>query len=181
MSDERESDLDIKMPRTISLGKLLKWIAAVVTVLGLAGVLVGYGIWIGSTNTTITTLKDDVKDIKDKDTKSSSSLNKLVASLDQRFHTFELTLVKQQSAIEALQAEIRIRHEDTGYISQIVQHQDSPGELLKMSRVKRQQEHAAALRAASQRAARASDSAIGSLSKAVPKIQPAKLEKQYSF
>jgi hypothetical protein len=181
MSDERESDLDIKLPRTIAVGKLLKWIAAVVTVLGLAGVLVGYGIWIGSTNTTITTLKDDVKDIKDKDTKSANSLNKLVASLDNRFHAFELTLVKQQSAIEALQAEIRIRHEDTDYISQIVQHQDSSAQLLKMSRAKRQRVHESTLREASQRAALASDSAIGSLAEAVPKLQPAKLEKQYSF
>lgn len=185
VDDNEESDEhDLRIPRTISVGRLLKWIGAIVAVLGFAGILVGYGIWIGSTNATISTMKGDVKDLKDKDIKRSRSLNKFATTLDRRFYDIGLALVKQQSAIEAIHSEIRIRHEDIDYIDEILKHYEPPEERpsKRLTRRKRRQKQEEALRKASKQAASAADTTIGGSSEALPEVLPRrKLHKVFTF
>jgi len=154
-----------------SLGKILKWFGVIITLLTLGGFLVGYGIWIGGTSSTLTSIKDDVKDLKDEDTKTAANLMKFVEKLNQRLQGFELLLTKHQSSIDALHSEIRIRHEDSSYLNRIIENTTYKNQPIhRLSRRKRQQLEEEARKAAQTRAARASDAAIGNAHKALPTV-----------
>lgn len=141
--------------------RILKWVGVLLTILTLAGILIGYGVWIGSTNNTLQQHKTALKDLKDYDTKTSGSLTKLLAKLTQQLTDFNLVLVRQQDAIDSLRQEIRIRHEDPAYLSKILQYQPiTPVSYSKLNRTKRRKLHAVAYDKAQVQAARDVDSAM---------------------
>jgi len=144
-----------------AVSKILKWVGILLTVLTLAGVLIGYGVWIGGTNHTLQQHKTALKDLKDYDTRTSNSLTKLLSKLTQQLTEFNLVLVRQQDAINSLRQEIRIRHEDPAYISKILQYQAvTPVSYSKLNRVKRRKLHAVTYDKAQKQASIDSDSAM---------------------
>ena len=152
----------LKKPRILIT--IIKVIGIVVTLLTLGAFLVGYGIWIGRTETTIGTIKDNLRDLKDEDLKTSKNLGILVERLNGRLQDIEIILTKQQSSITALHTEIRIRHEEPAYIRQMLDI-DASDRLSKreMQRLEDEARHNAQVRAA-----KASDIAIDSADKTMP-------------
>ena len=114
--EERESE-ELELPRS-PLKVLLKWLG----IISALSALVGYGIWIGTIQNTISTLKDDVSDneiaikgnsklLQEAETRERDRLNELSQGVVRQFNSDKDELWELKRAMAAVNTRVAMYHD----------------------------------------------------------------------